>query len=356
MIVAAKGNLLRADVDALVNTVNTVGVMGKGIALQFRRAYPQMFEEYQRAAKRGDLRPGSMHVWETGQLDGPRFIINFPTKQHWRSQSRLDDIGRGLDDLARVIGELGISSLALPPLGCGHGGLQWTDVEPLIRRKLAGVGARVELFGPDGPPPAADMPDGRGAEPLSVGRAALVEILSRYSPLAQGVSLVETQKLMYFLQVAGEPLRLTFVPGRYGPYADNLRQVLHAVEGRHLSGFGDGSAPVMESEPLSVLRGARDAAAQVLATSRDTLSRIDDVMMLVDGFESAYSLELLATTHWVATHQCRRDPTGACITREVQAWNPRKGRLFSDEHIEIARAALQEREWLRRPLVGVPQR
>lgn len=130
MITEAHGNLLAADVDALVNTVNTVGVMGKGIALQFKRAYPAMFADYASAARRHELSLGRMHVWETGQMTGPRFIVNFPTKQHWKASSKLSDVAAGLDDLARTIRDLGISSIAIPPLGCGQGGLQWHQVEP----------------------------------------------------------------------------------------------------------------------------------------------------------------------------------------------------------------------------------
>ena len=117
MIREVSGNLLTADVDALVNTVNTAGVMGKGIALQFKRAYPAMFAAYEKAARAGDLQPGRMHVWPTNQLDGPRYVINFPTKRHWRGASRIEDVASGLADLSRVIRELDIRSVAVPPLG-----------------------------------------------------------------------------------------------------------------------------------------------------------------------------------------------------------------------------------------------
>lgn len=120
MIRDMHGNLLADEADALVNTVNTVGVMGKGIALQFKRAYPEMFKAYARAAKDGTLETGRMHVWETGSLTGPRFIINFPTKRHWKAGSRIEDIDAGLTDLVRVVRDLGITSIALPPLGCGN--------------------------------------------------------------------------------------------------------------------------------------------------------------------------------------------------------------------------------------------
>ncbi|BCJ37144.1 hypothetical protein Athai_46470 [Actinocatenispora thailandica] len=159
MITEAHGNLLDADVDALVNTVNTVGVMGRGIALQFRRAYPKMYETYQRDAKAGAITLGRMHVWQTGAPTGPRYVINFPTKGHWRARSRLAAIERGLDDLVRTARELRIRSIAVPPLGCGNGGLPWAEVEPRIRSVLGRLDpdVHVVLYPPGGPPAAADM-------------------------------------------------------------------------------------------------------------------------------------------------------------------------------------------------------
>lgn len=173
MITEARGNLLEADVDALVNTVNTVGVMGKGIALQFKRAFPEMFRDYTRAAKRGELALGQMHVWRTGLLTGPRFVINFPTKGHWKARSRLQDIDRGLESLVAVVRDLGIRSLAVPPLGCGHGGLEWRDVEPVLRRTLSGLeDVDVLIYPPHGAPAAADMPSSDAKPPMTAGRAA----------------------------------------------------------------------------------------------------------------------------------------------------------------------------------------
>ena len=145
MIREMHGNLLADDAVALVNTVNTVGAMGKGIALQFKRAYPDMFRAYERAAKAGELQPGNVHVWETGALDGPRYILNFPTKRHWRAPSRLEDIEAGLADLVRVVDELAIRSIALPPLGCGNGGLDWSVVAPLIWDALTPLADKVDV-------------------------------------------------------------------------------------------------------------------------------------------------------------------------------------------------------------------
>jgi O-acetyl-ADP-ribose deacetylase (regulator of RNase III) len=250
MIREATGNLLTAPVEALVNTVNTVGIMGKGIALQFRRAYPAMFSEYQREAKAGRLQLGHMHVWPTGALDGPAYIISFPTKGHWRAASRLEDIDTGLVDLVRVISTLGIRSIAVPPLGCGHGGLDWAHVEPKIRavfRSLSDV--ETLLYAPGTTPAAAAMPTATSRPAMTPGRAALVRLLSRYQALAMESSLIEVQKLLYFLQLAGEPQRLNYTKGIYGPYADNLRHVLSIVEGHFLTGYGDGGSRVPDAEP-----------------------------------------------------------------------------------------------------------
>lgn len=347
MITEARGNLLEADVDALVNTVNTVGVMGKGIALQFKRAFPEMFRAYTRAAKAGQIELGRMHVWSTGQVTGPRYVINFPTKGHWRSPSRLPDIERGLNDLVRVIRELEIVSLALPPLGCGNGGLDWSDVEPRIRTALATVPeVDVMVFPPGKTPTAQQMRTATSRPKMSPARAALIWLVTHYTDRASQASLIEVQKLLYFLQEAGEPLRLDYVKGRYGPCADNLRHTLTTLEGHYTIGFGDGSSKVAEAEPLRVLPGAAEEASEVLASHPETQARIDRVLLLADGFESAYGMELLATVHWLARSdvQARDNPDHAADL--VQSWNPRKGQLFTPTHVRAAWAALHDRGWL----------
>jgi O-acetyl-ADP-ribose deacetylase (regulator of RNase III) len=347
MITEAAGNLLNADVDALVNTVNTVGVMGKGLALQFRRAYPAMFDAYRRAADAGQLQLGRMHVWPTDAATGPRYVVNFPTKGHWRSPSTIDDIDRGLADLARVVRELGIHSIAIPPLGCGNGGLDWRQVEPRIRAALGGLhDVRIVLYPPGRTPPAAEMTTRTPRPPMTPPRAALIRIIDRYCARALEVSIIEVQKLLYFLQDAGEPLGLRYAKGYYGPYADNLRHALINLEGHYLIGFGDGSAKVVDAEPLSLLPGATDTADRTLADQPGTTGRIDRVLAVADGFETPYGMELLASVHWIATHEATRPTDPDQISRLVRAWTPRKGRMFTDEHIRLARHTLHERGWL----------
>jgi O-acetyl-ADP-ribose deacetylase (regulator of RNase III) len=343
----SSANLLAADVDALVNTVNTVGVMGKGIALQFKNAFPANFKAYERACKDGRVRLGEMFVFDAGQLMKPRWIINFPTKGHWRSGSKISDIASGLDDLRRVIDELGIKSIALPPLGCGNGGLKWSAVRPLIDAKLADLDTEVLVFPPASTPAASAMSVATPRPSLSPGKAALVGMVGRYALVGLGASLSEIQKLMYFLQEAGENLSLQYEPARYGPYADRLRHVLKAVEGHHLRGFGDGSKKVQEAEVIETFPGAMAEADEALSTNPAVVERMDRVFRLVDGFESPYGLELLASVHWVST----RDDSGPTdeldvAVQRVQEWSGRKQRMFTEDHIAIAFERLQAHGWL----------
>ncbi|WP_280255691.1 type II toxin-antitoxin system antitoxin DNA ADP-ribosyl glycohydrolase DarG [Nocardia wallacei] len=337
MIIEATGNLLRADTEALVNTVNTVGVMGKGIALQFRRAYPEMFQAYKEACEHGEVRIGRMHVWRTGMLDGPRYIINFPTKRHWRASSKLPDIEAGLVDLVNVITELRIKSIAVPPLGCGNGGLDWAEVEPVIVSALRPLpNLDVRLYLPGNTPAAAEMLNATPRPEMTVGRAALIELLSRYLRNSLEATPLEIQKLMYFLQVVGEPLRLEFSKGRYGPYADGLRRVLSLVEGHFLTGYGDGSSRVLEATSIRPLPAAGVEASRVLDCHPATRQRIAVVDNLTDGFESMYGMELLSTVHWLAVH----DRCAALDWRRnaelVREWTPRKAEIFTDDHVHEA--------------------
>lgn len=351
MIRQADGNLLDADVDALVNTVNTVGIMGKGIALQFKRAFPAMFKEYAAAAKRGDLSLGKMHVWHTEALGGPRLVINFPTKGHWRSSSKLSDVEAGLDDLRRVIEREQIRSIAVPPLGCGHGGLDWAVVGPLITAKLGSLdGVDVLVYAPVATPAAADMRTAEATPKMTPGRAALIEILGRYLRYAvEGATQIEVQKLMYFLQVADQPLRLRYEKNLYGPYADNLRAVLREIEGHYLVGYGDGSLQVAQAEPFRLLPGAAESARRVIAGDQASLDRIDRVMDLVAGYESSYALELLATVHWVLAEEPALASDPSAVVARVHEWSARKEHLFPAEHIEKALGRLIERGWTPTP-------
>ncbi len=344
MIEYRTGNILAEEVDALVNTVNCVGVMGRGIALQFKKAFPENFEAYEAACRRGEVEPGRMFVFETGSLTAPRFIINFPTKRHWRGKSRLEDIRAGLGALAQEIVARGIRSVAVPPLGSGLGGLQWDEVRPLIEAALdALAGVRVVVFEPREEGGEDESVRSRDVPKMTPARAALVGLMNRYlgGLMDTGVTLLEVHKLMYFMQLTGEPLRLRFQQGIYGPYAENLRHLLHAVEGHLISGYADGGdAPDKE---LELVPGAVRDAMAFLAESPDTHARFDRVADLVAGFESPFGLELLATVRWVAS-ECRAGTAEEIIVR-TYSWGERK-RQFSKRQILLALRTLEEKGWM----------
>lgn len=340
MVEYAQGDILRADAEALVNTVNCVGVMGRGVALHFKRAYPENYRAYAAACKRGEVEPGRMFVYDTGGRS-PRLIVNFPTKRHWRGKSRIEYIEQGMHALVREIREREIHSIAIPPLGSGLGGLDWQQVRPLIERALAQVPqVRAILYEPGG---ATPEPVAARAPKMTAGRAALVGLIGRYlsGMMDTSISLLEVHKLMYFLQEAGEPLRLRYVKATYGPYAENLRHVLADVNGHLIAGYSaDGDAP---DEQVRVLPGAAERADAYLAEHPRTHARFDRVGQLVDGFETPFGLELLATAHWVATQE--RAGEGERMVRAFYAWNPRK-RRFTPAQIALAGERLHEQGWL----------
>ena len=214
MITITQGNLIEANAEALVNTVNCVGYMGRGIALQFKKAFPANYKAYERACRAKEVRPGTMFVFQTGSVVNPKYIINFPTKRHWRGKSRLSDIESGLQALVEEINKHGINSVAVPPLGCGLGGQDWDTVRPLIEKALADLpDTEVMLFEPVGSPDAMAMPVRTKRPGMTVARALLIMLISHYKKLAYRLTLLEIHKLAYFLQEAGEPLRLKYKPG-----------------------------------------------------------------------------------------------------------------------------------------------
>jgi len=341
----AHGNLLEAEVEALANSVNTVGVMGKGIALQFKNAFPANFKAYEAACKRQAVRLGEVFVFDNGRLTTPQWIINFPTKGHWRARSRIRDVAEGLDDLRDVIEELGISSIALPPLGCGHGGLDWDEVRSLVMERLDGLDVVVHLYAPEGVPDAAEMVVSTPRQRLTTSTAALVSVIDQYSQVALFVSLIEIHKLMYFLQEAGEDLKLGYQGEVSGLYDDNLREGLKSLEGHQLGGFGDGSKKVREAEPIAVLPGGVEEASDALAENHQVIERIERVLELVEGYESAYGLELLASVHWMAARNGNSDDLSG-VTKRVQSSSRRKRRMFTAQHIESAWQRLHDHGWL----------
>ena len=349
MIDIVEGNILEADAEALVNTVNCVGFMGKGIALQFKQAFPANFMAYEAACQSEEVVPGRMFIFDNGRLLNPRFIINFPTKRHWRGKSRIEDIRSGLKALIADVRRLEIRSIAVPPLGCGLGGLGWGEVRPLIERAFSELpDVRVLLFEPVGTPDAKAMPVRTARPHMTPARALFIKLMDAYAALEYSRTLLEVQKLAYFLQEAGEPLRLKYEAGHYGPYAANLNKVLEVMEGHFIRGYGDQQKPDAEIE---LLPGAIEEASSFLEGQSESLARLERVGTLIEGFETPYGMELLATTHWVAR---RGGPTSSSVPAadageavvQIHAWNPRKQQVFKPEHIRTAWGQLAQQGWL----------
>jgi O-acetyl-ADP-ribose deacetylase (regulator of RNase III) len=347
MITFTQGNLLEANAEALVNTVNTVGVMGKGIALMFKEAFPENLKAYEMACKRGELQVGRVFVTERQQLIGPKWIINFPTKKHWRHPSKMEWIVDGLEDLKRVIAERNIRSIALPPLGSGNGGLDWRSVRPKIEaafRSLPDVS--VIVYEPT--QEYQNVAKRAGVEQLTVARALIAELVRRYWILGIECTLLEIQKLAYFLERSIEarkldnPLDLRFEANKFGPYAPRLMHLLNALDGSYLHC----SKRLADAGPLDVIwfdDEKKDKVAAYFTTPEARIYRpaLESATDLIDGFQSPLGMELLATVDWLV-HRNGIKPSVEDVKAGLQAWPggstaaERKQKLFDDRLINLA--------------------
>jgi O-acetyl-ADP-ribose deacetylase (regulator of RNase III) len=344
MLESCWGNLLEADAEALVNTVNCVGVMGKGLALQFKQTFPENFRQYQQACRNEEVRPGQMFIVPTGRLDNPRYIINFPTKRHWKNPSRLEDIKTGLQALVAEAKRLDIHSIAIPPLGCGNGGLDWSRVAPLIESAFAELPeVKVLVFEPqtDSTNSSAPVTPASNLE-MTRARALLICLMEQYSLLDYPLTVLEVQRLAYLLQAAGEPLRLQFMKGQYGPYAEKLHSVLQQLEGHFIKGYrAEDDWAVLQLLPI-----ATEIAHVYLADSpaaTDVLNRVSDLM---EGFESQYGLEMLTITHWVTQEDPKAAASFEKVISKVQDWSPRQRELMKPQHVRKVWQRLHEQRWL----------
>lgn len=335
MIEYKKGNLLESEAKALVNTVNCVGVMGKGIALQFKQAYPDNFKEYEKACKNKLVMPGKMFIVDTGSMFNPRYIINFPTKRHWKEKSKIEDIKSGLVDFVVKIREYGVKSVAIPPLGCGNGGLDWEQVRPLIEESALKVpDVQFMVYPAVGSPEPDKMRIGTEKPKLTRARALLIMLMNLYAAPGYKLSMLEIQKLAYFLQECGENLRLRFVSAQYGPYAENLNHVLQRLERHYIRGYGDRNRDAEIYLLPEVAKEAEEFLKQLDDKSTD--KRLQDTKRIIEGYETPYGLELLATTDWIIKHQTDAIANVKCAVDHFKAWNERKKKVFKESHIEMA--------------------
>jgi O-acetyl-ADP-ribose deacetylase (regulator of RNase III) len=348
-----QGNLLDADVEAVVNTVNTVGVMGKGIALMFKERFPENYAAYTRACEVGEVRVGEMFVTRSVELQGPRWIINFPTKKHWRQPTKLEWVRDGLVALKTVIRENQIRSIAIPPLGCGNGGLEWHDVRPLIGSALADL-EDVEIVVYEPTATYQNVAKKKGVEVLTPARALIAEMVRRYWVLGIECTLLEAQKLAWFLERTikrlglKDPLDLRFEADRYGPYANRLTHLLDGLDGSYLhcdKRLADASAfdtiwfEDSQRERLGLYLNSNKVKAYMPA--------IEATDELIDGFQSPLGMEVLATVDWLIVRE-GAESTLEGIKKGIRNWPAgagpaqRKERVFTDRLLELALGRLHD--------------
>ena len=346
MITYIQGNLLEANAEALVNTVNTVGVMGKGIALMFRERFDENFRRYAAACKMQEVQTGKMFVTPVNDLYGPRWIINFPTKQHWRSPSRMEWIVAGLQDLRRFLVENQIKSVAIPPLGAGNGGLKWEDVKLQIQQALGDLDIEILVFEPT--KEYQNVAKRTGVMKLTPARALVAELVRRYWILGMECSLLEIQKLAWFLERAigyynpdDNLLNLQFKPDKYGPYANRLEHLLNNLDGSYLHC----EKRISDASPLDVIwfddKYKDPVQAYIQSEANVYTQALEYTTKLIDGFESPFGMELLATVDWLLN--CDKvEPDVPSLRKGLHNWRggadaaARKNRIFDDHALNIA--------------------
>lgn len=334
-----KGDMFAEPVEALVNTVNCVGVMGKGVALDFKKRWPTNFKEYKKLCDAKGLTPGQMFIFDTQELflkAGPRFLVNFPTKAHWRSKSKISYVQDGLDALREDILAHGIKSIAIPPLGCGNGGLDWADVKPLIVSKLSDLEyVDIIVFSPK---EAMDEPEHVNSSlPMTYPRAILLKGLNDLERFFDGsFDRVSLQKIAYILQALGVDFNLRFAKNLYGPYSEGLKKAFIAFEHHGMiTGF------LTDDRQAHVTNSGCAVADEFLNTSDHSGSIvIDQLSKLIQGYESPYGLELLSSIHWLAHHEGHY-PVEKIID-EMMSWNENKRNSFSEDAIRLAYGRLKK--------------
>ena len=347
MITFIRGNLLEADVEAVVNTVNTVGIMGKGIALMFKDQFPDNFKDYARACSAGGVDIGTMFVTENTEFFGPRWIINFPTKTHWRARTKIEWIEEGMKDLVRTICEKGIRSIAIPPLGCGNGGLDWREVRPVIVSALEEIeDLNAVIYEPTSQ--YQNVAKRTGVEELTPARALVAEMVRRYCLLGIDCSILEVQKLGWFIERGSrrfqvpDPLSFKFQANKFGPYSHNLTKLLDSLDGSYLR-CDKRLADAGPSDLIWFNEAMHDRVQAYLNSGEGKgYSRaLEWASTTIDGFESPLGMELLATVDWMTQHD-KVTPTIDGVIEGLKGWSGgkkaglRKLKIFDRRLISIA--------------------
>jgi O-acetyl-ADP-ribose deacetylase (regulator of RNase III) len=354
------GDLFASEAQTLVNTVNTVGVMGKGIALGFRERFPDMYRDYVHRCDLGEVKLGRPYLW-TPIL--PPWVLNFPTKEHWRGRANLEEIVHGLEYLEANYKAWGIKSLAVPPLGCGEGGLEWEIVGRTLYPHLSRLDIPVELYAPYGTPAAQLDPEFLGTHALlrdnlkvSPGAVAIADIVGRLNrqPYHTPVGRVVFQKLAYFATEAGIPTGFSYTERSFGPYSpeaeDVKRKLLNnGVLAEQELRWGPSARSTFVSTPGPTFDVATSRYESILVEWDDAIEAVVDLFMRIRSTRQA---EAAATVHFAATTLRKaggRAPTEMEVLDYVRKWKARRSPPLGDEELAVAIRALNALGWLELP-------
>lgn len=338
MIEYTIGDMFESDAEALVNTVNTVGVMGKGVALQFKKIYHNNYKAYVEACKNGDVQIGRMFVVRDHSLLGEKLIVNFPTKTDWRKPSEYEYVERGLDALVDTIRQYGIKSIAIPPLGAGNGGLHWDRVKKMIEEKLAALDVRIIVY-----EPSQQIKERLAKErvKLTDARALLLYVLFDLVRHGEYVSEFSCEKVCYFLQRFGAKkyFKLEYIPYYYGPYSGKVRHVLYALNGSYIMGYSDMDKKAFS--PLNLIPDCWNEVSQYVESKSELKEIAERTMAFLRGFYSDFALELLSSIDFLL--QSGQATDRQSVIDGLNSWNDRKRSLFSDtRYIDISLKHLSE--------------
>jgi O-acetyl-ADP-ribose deacetylase (regulator of RNase III)/uncharacterized protein YwgA len=348
------GDMFESRSQTLVNTVNCVGVMGKGVALEFKQRFPDMFEDYVRRCKRGSVRLGEPYLFR--YLTGP-WVLNFPTKDHWRSVANLNDIVRGLEYLLAHYTEWGITSLSVPPLGCGNGQLEWRIVGPTLYRYLCRFKIPIELYAPHGTRKdelqpsflaggvySETIPEPQWIEPAWVGLAEIVRRVEE-QPYHPWVGRTKFQKIAYIATMEGLPTGLQFERGSYGPFARGLKQ----IEARMLNNGlikEERQAQMFRIRSGSTVADATEEFAAELHEWESILDRTADLFMRIDDTHQAEIVTSVIYASRQLSDDCDQKPSEIDVLNSVMEWKQRRKPALDSAEVASAVRNLAALGWL----------
>ena len=343
MLKFVKGNLLESEAEALVNTVNTVGVMGKGIALQFKNQFPENYKIYSKACKNNEFNIGDLLVTEENSLlNGRKLIINFPTKTDWRKPSEYSFIEKGIIKLVDLIKEKKIKSIAIPPLGAGNGGLDWVKVRRMMEYYLRDLDSDIFIFEPNN---LIEEILKKERVKLTPARAMLLSVLFELVKNGEFVSEFSAEKVAYFLQKFGakEEFKLNFSPNFYGPYSGKVKHVLYYLNGSYITGYS--SKDKKPFEEISLRANTEHEIIQYLDLPENLKYKnsVNKTKDFLKGFYSSFGLELLSTIDYIMNTQKTKSEVE--IINHLKNWSERKKILFENPNfIKIAISNIEKHQ------------